>query len=164
MHFHHRTYFSSCCARGAGDVLAKAEGAAQCWGHLARKLLQLPQISNVAVIWSPSLPDLKTRHPTPWPCVTSTRPLLEGFAVLRGSRWADAWRLRSRGKQPRHIYNRLWVPVPQSEAVVNSSRKKNPPIFPCGAGVFATCHTDFCSLPTTRPGWCYVEVNTEPLI
>lgn len=27
----------------------------------------------------------------------------------------------------------------------------------------AACHTNFCSFPTARPGWCYAEVNTEPL-
>lgn len=47
----------------------------------------------------PLLPDLKTRHTTPRSCVTSTQPLLEGFAVLGSSRWADARCLRPRGKK-----------------------------------------------------------------
>lgn len=37
----------------------------QCRRHLARMLQQLPLIPNVAAIWSPSLPDLQTRHTIP---------------------------------------------------------------------------------------------------
>lgn len=124
---------------------------------LTRTVLLLPQTPDVAVGWSPSLPDLKMCHTTPQPCVTPMWPLL----VLRGSQGTDAPCLSSR-ETPTTLTLGFGCQRHSLRLALTAAEKEIFPHVSQQCRVFTTCHTNFCSFPPAFPNWCCTEVITEP--